>query len=262
MKKLIKVLIPTKLRQSIRNAQFKQRWQGTKHECVFCGANLKEWDWRGMASEVIEELQIVPSGRRRVTCPFCQSYDRDRLLWLFLIRKLGIGQTPIKLLHIAPEATVGSKLQAMPNIEYLSGDLDPDLAMVKLDVTAINLPDESFDAILCNHVLEHIPDDRLAMSELLRVLKPGGRAVLQVPIALNLKTTIEDPSCDDEEERLRRFGQIDHFRVYARADYVSRLQSVGWLVEEVDFVRELSEAEIEKYRVSRDEIIFLCRKPS
>ncbi len=239
-----------------------KEWLGDKYECIFCSAVLREFDWRGVDSPAILELKILPAGRRRVTCPFCHSYDRDRLLWLFLTRKMEVGESPTKLLHIAPETTVSNRLQAMPNVEYLSGDLDPSLAMVKLDVTAIDLPNESFDVILCNHVLEHIPDDRLAMSEILRVLKPGGWAVLQVPIALNLETTIEDPSCNDEQERLRRFGQIDHFRVYSRADYVSRLRSVGWLVEEVDFVRELSEAEIEKYRVSRDEIIFLCRKPN
>lgn len=260
MKSIIRTIVPETVRQKFHDRQRRKQWEGDAFECNFCGAKLKEFTYRGVDSEVIQKLKIVPAGRRQVTCPFCASYDRDRLLWLFLQHRTDL--TKVKtILHMAPEETIASKLRSFENIEYMSGDLDPALAMMKVDVTDIPFPDSHFDAILCNHVLEHVPDDSLAMRELLRVTKPGGWAVLQVPIGIKLDHTIEDIECHDEAERLARFGQIDHFRVYAKEDYVARLRKAGWQVEVVDLISEISEEDLRRLSLNKDEKIFFCKRP-
>jgi len=103
--------------------------------------------------------------------------------------------------------------------------------MVKMDITDIQYPDASFDAIICNHVLEHVPDDRRAMRELYRVLKPGGWAILQVPYSEQITQSIEDPSITTPEARARVFGQEDHVRIYAKEDYLTRLEEAGFRME-------------------------------
>jgi len=130
-----------------------------------------------------------------------------------------------------------------------------------MDITAIQYKDDWFDVIICNHVLEHIPNDRQAMSEIYRVLKPGGWSILQVPISLSLEATYEDPAIRTPEERERFFGQNDHVRIYA-ADYKRRLESAGFVVEVCNSRNTLSASEIRKYALLKDENIYLCSKPT
>jgi ubiquinone/menaquinone biosynthesis C-methylase UbiE len=131
--------------------------------------------------------------------------------------------------------------------------------MVKMDITQIEYPSESFDAIICSHVLEHVQDDRRAMSELYRVLKPGGWAVLQVPLSLSLEKTVEDPSVTSPEERHYRYGQEDHVRIYGR-DYTERLEQAGFQVEKFSFAEEFGEGAAQRYGVIRDEKLFIGHK--
>lgn len=135
------------------------------------------------------------------------------------------GTTGKRLLHVAPETCLSSELQRI--YEYISVDLDGSRALVQMDITGLTFPDEYFDAIICNHVLEHIPDDNAALSELYRVLKPGGWASIQVP--LEGDATREDLSVSDPMERERRYGQQDHVRSYGR-DFVRRLETAGFSV--------------------------------
>ena len=130
--------------------------------------------------------------------------------------------------------------------------------MVKMDITDIQYPDASFDVIVCYHVLEHVPDDRLAMREMRRVLKPGGWAILQSPLRVELEKTYEDFSITAPEERERAFGQRDHVRLYGR-DYEQRLQESGWIVERDNFARRMDAAKRARYSVDADEDIYLCR---
>lgn len=130
------------------------------------------------------------------------------------------------MLHVSPEPVLGEKFKAQYR-DYVSIDLDGRKAMQAMDVTALTFPNETFDAVVCNHVLEHVPNDRAAMAEIYRVLKPGGWASLQVPIKGDMTT--EDPSVTDPAERQRMYGQEDHVRQYGR-DYVSRLKRAGFKV--------------------------------
>lgn len=148
----------------------------------------------------------------------------------------------------------------MPNLDYISADLDSPLAMVKMDITNILFENNSFDVILCSHVLEHIIDDNKAMRELFRVLKPGGWAILQTPIDLKLDKTFEDHSIVSPEERERFFGQSDHVRIYGR-DYVNRLLKAGFEVTVESYPKDLSPNIIKKHVLSENEDIFFCTKP-
>ncbi len=147
----------------------------------------------------------------------------------------------------------------MENLEYVTTDLNSPIADVKADICDLPFSEDEFDFIICNHVLEHIPDDTKALQELYRVLKPGGTAILQVPYKADRKTTFEDDSITDRKERTRIFGQYDHVRVYGM-DYFEKLKSVGFKVEAVDYTKELSASTIEKYRLPIGELIPVCKK--
>lgn len=262
VKSLIKAIVPASVREKRRENLKRKAHEGGLLECNYCGSTVRQWDPRGIDAEVITRLDIVPTGYRLATCPFCQSYDRDRLLYFFLQRHTNLFSQPTKLLHMAPELTLAKVIGEHAHIDYMSGDLDGALAMRALDVTQLDFPDATFDAVICNHVLEHVPDDRKAMSELLRVLKPGGWAVLQVPIGVKLGQTIEDFTLKTDAERLDKFGQIDHVRVYTLSDYVSRLESVGWQVSVIDFPQEMGADQITKFGLHPREKVVYCTRPS
>jgi len=165
--------------------------------------------------------------RPDAVCPRCGAHERHRLLWLYLRDRTALGREPLSLLHLAPEHGLERRLRALPGIEYLSADLDSALAMEHFDITAIPHPDGSFDAIVCSHVLEHVPDDRAALRELARVLRPGGFAVLMVPLDAERATTYEDPAVVTPEERVRAYWQEDHLRLYGR-DFPEIVHACGF----------------------------------
>jgi len=205
---------------------------------------------------------FIPGGvnlRPGARCPRCHSLERHRLIWLYLSRRTELSGGNLKLLHFAPETCIGNAVRKLPGLQYVSADLCSPLAMVKMDITDIRFPEDTFDVILCNHVLEHIPDDRKAMSEMYRVLKPGGWAILQVPIDLSRERTFEDPGVTSPADRERLFGQADHVRWYGR-DYPERLRRAGFDVLVDRFAAELDEEEVERYGIVREDIHF-CRKP-
>ncbi len=147
----------------------------------------------------------------------------------------------------------------MKNLEYITTDLNSPIADVKADICDLPFSNNEFDFIICNHVLEHIPDDTKAMQELYRILKPGGLAILQVPYNSDLEKTFEDDSITDPKERARIFGQYDHVRVYGM-DYFEKLRSIGFKVEAVDYTKKFSDQDIQKFRLALGELIPVCRK--
>jgi len=157
------------------------------------------------------------------------------------------------MLHVAPERSLAKRFKK--TFEYISIDLDGSRAMEAGDITDLRFPDNHFDCIICNHVLEHVPEDKKAMAELFRVLKPGGWASLQVPIKLESETTDEDPGAN-AAERERRFGQHDHVRVYG-LDYLKRLTTAGFEVKMLTWRDFLTEAEARQHvAFAADEMIF------
>ena len=198
--------------------------------------------------------------RDNVLSPSTLSLERHRLLWLYLQQETDFFTSPKKVLHVAPEQAFYTRFRKQENLDYLTTDLFSPLADVKADIRNFPFEDESFDFILCNHVLEHIVEDNKAMSELFRVLKKGGTGIFQVPMDQQAPKTFEDPSITDPKERAKVFGQYDHVRLYG-LDYFERLKNVGFEAEGVDFTQQMSAADIDRYRLSKGELIPVCKKP-
>jgi SAM-dependent methyltransferase len=186
--------------------------RGDRHECPCCGGRFARFVVREDASRV---------------CPRCRSRERQRVLWVYLQRELAIESSTARVLHLAPEPALHERLRTLPALRYETGDLEPGpLVDRTMDVERLPHADGSLDLVLCSHVLEHVPDDRQAARELARVLAPGGRALVQVPVEPTLAQTYEDPAIVTPEARLRAFGQADHVRIYA-ADVADRLRAGG-----------------------------------
>ncbi len=217
---------------------------GNRYTCPCCGGSFRA---------------LLPAGvkhRPNARCPRCGSLERHRLVWLYLQRQTDLFVMPHRVLDIAPEEFLQSRLRALPNITYLSIDLESPLAMRKMDITRLDLADGSHDVVFCNHVFEHIPNDRQAMREVRRVLRPGGWAILQTPVDMGRPKTDEDPSVTDPVERLKRFGQRDHVRTYGR-DFFDRLRGAGWNIQRIPQSRYVSPDDIRRYALLPDENIFL-----
>lgn len=197
--------------------------------------------------------------RPNVLSPSTLSLERHRLLWLYLKNETDFFTKPQKVLHFAPEQAFYKRFRKMKNLDYTTTDIESPLADVKADICNLPFEDNSYNIIFCNHVLEHIPDDTKAMQELYRVLKKGGTGIFQIPQDLNRETTFEDNSITDKKERAKIFGQYDHVRIYGK-DYFNKLRSIGFKVEEVDYTSKLSEEEINKYCLSKGEILPICYK--
>jgi SAM-dependent methyltransferase len=192
--------------------------------------------------------------RDNVLSPSTLSLERHRLFWLYLKNETNFFTAKLKVLHFAPEQAFYKRFKKMSNLDYVTTDINSPLADVKADICKLPFDNNIFDVILCNHVLEHIPDDNKAMQELYRVLKVGGMGIFQIPQDLSREKTFEDDSITDKTERAKIFGQYDHVRIYGR-DYFNKLRSIGFEVEEVDYTATLSEVEIDKYRLAKGEII-------
>jgi len=198
--------------------------------------------------------------RPNVLSPSTLSLERHRLFWLFLKRETPFFQDNLKVLHFAPEQAFYNRFKQLKNLNYTTTDLNSPLADVKADICDLPFEDNSFDVILCNHVLEHIPDDTKALQELYRILKPNGWAVLQIPQDYKREVTFEDDSITDPKERAKIFGQYDHVRVYGM-DFFDKLESIGFEVDPVEYTRQFSENEKDYYRLADFEIIPFVRKP-
>lgn len=197
--------------------------------------------------------------RENVLSPSTLSLERHRLLWLYLKEQTSFFTAPHKVLHFAPEQAFYNRLRNLNHLDYTTTDLHSPLADVKADICDLPFENDSFDFILCNHVLEHIPDDEKAMKELYRILSPGGTAILQIPQDLDREVTFEDDTITDPKERARIFGQYDHVRVYGR-DYFDKLRSIGFHVEEVDLTSKMLPVMVDRYRLAKGEIIPVARK--
>jgi SAM-dependent methyltransferase len=225
------------------------RYFGRSRYCPLCRSSLSTF------------LPFGTPPRPQARCPVCWSLERHRLLWLFIGRFTDLlDKRPKRLLHFAPEAALESLLRRQRGIEYTSIDIRPGAAMLQMDITALDLPGHSFDVVLCSHVLEHIPDDAAALRELFRVTRPGGWALLMVPIR-DQETTLEDASVTDPAQRAKLFGAADHVRYYGCRDFMHRLGAAGWAAEHYGADRVASAGERERTSVKNRDI-FLCRRPA
>jgi SAM-dependent methyltransferase len=220
------------------------RYLGNEHQCPVCGVRLRAFRpvWKSYWRDVARFAPVHPPSAMETlnlaafTCPRCDAFDRDRLTAIFLdetFRTFDRSRT-YRLLEFAPGDALHKKLRRYPFIAYRSADLNRKTVDERIDLTAMNrYTGRSLDIILCSHVLEHIPDDRKAMSEIARVLKPDGFAVLLVPLVVGVEETHEDPSIDTEALRWKFFGMGDHVRQYGKRDFIARLEAAGLTVAQL-----------------------------
>jgi SAM-dependent methyltransferase len=235
-----------KLLSSIKYSFLALPYIGLRFQCPVC-----RWRFRKLLDYGVEN-------RAHARCPRCFSLERHRMIFIFLKRRTVFFKAPLEVLHFAPEYVYKAIFEGLPNLQYVTADLYDKNVMYTMDITDIKFPDQQFDVILCNHVLEHVEDDQKAMRELYRVLKPGGWAILVSPVDKGREATYEDPGITDPQERLKHFGQDNHVRIYGR-DYVDRLRAAGFQVEVIDYALELRD-DRQKFALHGDDDIYYCTK--
>jgi D-aspartate ligase len=222
---------------------------GARHACPCCGWRMRAFTHGGGSFR----------SRRAGYCPRCNAKARHRRVWLFLEERTALLRSPHRVLEVAPHRSLVRALSSRPGVDYMGVDLEPlDGSTIRGDVTDLPLDDELFDAVLCVHVLEHVEDDRAAMGELHRVLRPGGWALVNVPYD-PANPTYEDAAVTSDSGRRAAFGEATHVRVYG-TDLRDRLESVGFDVT-VDHGCALTGETVARYGLTTDESIFLCKKP-
>ncbi|WP_456460606.1 class I SAM-dependent methyltransferase [Reichenbachiella sp.] len=254
MKKIISFVvrhIPRKYLQLFSHVALKVValfYRGNKVECPVCDSHFSKF---------------VPYGRvarANALCPNCLALERHRLMWLYLKQKTSFFEPNQEVLHIAPELCFIKRFEKVHGDQYITADLESPLAKVKMDIHEMPFEDNRFDVAFCNHVMEHVADDIQSMKEIHRVLKPGGWAIIQIPIFHPVpEVTFEDDTVTDPKEREKLFGQDDHVRLYGK-DYPDRLRKAGFTVVEDDFVNSLSAEEQARFALPKDEVIHLCKK--
>jgi SAM-dependent methyltransferase len=258
MRTFLKTISPyfiIKAFRNLRKRQEKRIYRGNEVTCPVCGFTAGSF------------APYRPNNRKNARCIHCGSLERHRLQFLYLTEKTDLftSTTPLRLLHFSPEKSLYDIIARYKHIDYTLCDLSPrsvdfrDIpGMRKADITHMPFPDGCFDVILCNHVLEHIEDDRRAMQELYRVMAPGGWGIFQVPIRWRHET-YEDFSITSPRERKKAFNMPDHVRLYGR-DYPERLAAAGFMVTPDNYVSTLPEADRIRFGINPREIIFLCKK--
>ncbi len=255
MKKLIKFLLKTVPRPLLIRFSFIVRkplaliYKGTEYECPICEKQFRKFLPYGYGN----------TNKDNRLCPNCLSLERHRLLWMYLKEKTDFFTSQHTVLHIAPEQPFLKSFKNLKNLNYTTADLYSPIVDVKTDIRDMVFEDNRFDVVICNHVLEHIDEEQKAMKEILRVMKPEGWAILQVPVDYSLDETFEDASIISSEDRQKYYGQYDHVRLYGK-DYPQRLRQAGFEVTEDNFVYSFSEDMQNKYRFDKQEIIYFCKK--
>jgi SAM-dependent methyltransferase len=250
----IKTIIPKQYKRPYKKYKEERFYKGDNVICPICQSKYR----------LFAIFYLSNSNSR---CINCDSLERHRLLWLYLNEKTNFfNRNNIRLLHFAPEEVFYDIFSSNKNIEYFPCDLTPKhykykrtTKIIKADMTNLQFDNNYFDVILCNHVLEHIPDDFKAMSELNRVLKEDGWGIFQVPINYKLEKTYEDFSITTKKERAKAFGQHNHVRWYGK-DYKERLFNAGFHVNEDSYIKEFSSNDTFKYGLTPNELVYFCTK--
>jgi SAM-dependent methyltransferase len=235
----------SRLLNAVRVRAATSRHRGDAVACPLCGNAFDRFkeDWN----------------RPAALCWRCGAQERHRAQWLLFERRPELLRDAGSLLHFSPEWCLRRRLSALPGLRYVTTDLDPrQEADLRLDITALELPDGAFDALICSHVLEHVSDDGAAMRELRRVTAPGGFTLVMVPLALDRTSTYEDASITAPADRERAFLQHDHVRLYA-PDIADRLRGAGFDVEVVDMHADLGPDGAARHGLLPSDLMFVCR---
>lgn len=236
------------------------------HECVICKKSFLRFlpyrDGSQGVPTLMKVLEGVGSDVDNFSCPWCFSHDRERHLFLYM-KEAGLFSfvKAKRVLHFAPEPHISRLVEETEPELLIKCDLYPWARdMVKVDLLSLPYSDGYFDLLIANHVLEHVEDDRRALSEIVRVLKPGGYAILQTPYSAALEHTWEDSGISSREARLEAYGQEDHVRLFGR-DIFERFAHQG-LESKVKLHEELlKNYSPRRFGLNSREPFFLFRKP-
>lgn len=222
---------------------------GRGRRCPICGTQRRKFMPYGYVTS-----------REDALCPHCLSLERHRMIWLWITRSTTLLIDHPRLLHIAPEVSLMNHFNKVyrDSGEYITADLESPLAKIHFDVQQIPLADNSIDVVICNHLLEHVDDDRKAMRELYRVLHPAGWGIMLVPEERQRATTFEDDTITDPKLRTELFGQYDHRRIYGR-DYDERLRESGFRVERIAVESIATEEERKLYSLGNDDLVVVYK---
>jgi SAM-dependent methyltransferase len=233
----------TRVARAVRRRAALVRERGGAVQCPVCGGRVRRFkpDWN----------------RPGAICWRCGAHERHRAVALLLARRPELLAGAGSLLHFAPEWCF-RHVPRPPGLRYVTTDLDPAKGDLPLDIRALDLPDASFGAIVCSHVLEHVDRDRDALAELRRVVAPDGWVLLMVPQDLDRAETFEDPAIVAPEARRAAYWQHDHVRLYGR-DFADRVRAAGFAVETVVMSDELGPAAAARHGLIAQDLIHLCR---
>jgi len=245
------------------------RYLGTDHTCPVCGIGLRAFKpmWKSYGRDVERfgyihrNAEMETFNLKAFTCPKCDASDRERLMALHL-DKVWPSFEPghrIRLVDFAPAYPLSCKIKRYPSVDYRSADLDRNDVQDRIDLTNISYPDESVDIFICSHMLEHIPDDRQAMRELRRILKPAGFGLVLVPLVVGVDETDEDPTVASIETRWRRFGMGDHIRQYGRRDFLNRLAEAGFAIEQLG-IEHFGRETFRRCGIAKNSVLYVVRR--
>lgn len=261
------------VRKAIRQTRklvWNLRWKtfnrlAKKYECYICHSTFDRFfPYHGGLADFslfVQQMQLIGSDVENFGCPFCLSNDRERHLFLYFDRlKLWDEMKARSILHFAAERNLSERISGCAPKQYVKADLFPRAADVqKIDILDIPFTPDTFDFVICNHVLEHVADADRALREIHRVLRPGGRAVLQTPFSTLLHRTFEDDGIKTKELRLDVYGQDDHVRLFGR-DFFDRIQAAGLRLETCRHEEVATIDEARKYGMNSREDLILVRK--
>ncbi|MCQ8102973.1 class I SAM-dependent methyltransferase [Methylomonas sp. SURF-2] len=241
---------------------------GSQHDCPTCGAHLKKFKpmWKSFPRKLKEHGFVYPLEQFETLnwdaflCPSCDCSDRERLYALYIRDWLAKPAKNRVIIDFAPSLAISSWLRTEKSISYKSADLYRPNVDDKVDITDMpKYEDNSVDAFICSHVLEHITNDRAAMKELYRILKPDGFGIVMVPLIVGVDETNEDSSVDSDALRWKYFAQCDHVRLYGKADFINRLRDVGFNVEILD-KNYFGVDKFHRYGIGDNAVLYVVRK--
>lgn len=228
----------------------KIKYRGNSVLCPCCKSSFREF------------APFGDSRRKNAWCPNCQGLERHRLLWMYFEKKTNLYQRPLKVLHVAPEDIFFNHFKKQQNIDYYPVDIYPNLypnGTKYFDLLNPGADVEKYDVIICNHVFQYIEEDKRAMANIYKLMKPGGWGIMQVPINGKNPVTYEDASITDPLERLKAFGLKEHVRYYG-LDYADRLRDAGFKVNVDDYTKEFSDKDNYKYGFWKGDAVYYCTK--
>jgi SAM-dependent methyltransferase len=245
------------------------QYLGTEYQCPVCGIGLRAFRpmWKSYWRDAEKFGPIHPASKMETlnlqafTCPRCDAFDRERLMAIYLDKVFATfdPSRAYRLVEFAPGDALQKKLRRYPFIAYRSADLSRKTVDENVDMTQmVRYGDASIDIILCSHVLEHIPEDRKAMSEIRRVLRPDGFALILVPLVVGVDVTHEDPSIESEAGRWKYFGMGDHVRQYGKRDFLARLKGAGLRVEQLG-VEHFGAEVFRRAGIAENSVLYVAR---